>query len=187
MKIVRRLDPSAHRPTAIAHPCHCEERSDEAIQLAPTRPCHCEERSDAAIQLDLPRALRALHNTLPPLRLFLRPFPALAFLLVLLAPPRAIALEITFPVEKVRLADSPLPGAALAGAMCYTCHSAEYVLYQPPTSSRTYWKATVVKMQKVFAAPIPDTAVDPITDYLVKLYGVENPPAPAPTNPTPTK
>lgn len=90
--------------------------------------------------------------------------------------PRAAALEITLPVEKVRLADSPLPGAALATALCYTCHSAEYVLFQPPTSPRTYWQATVVKMQKTFAAPIPDDAVAPLVDYLVKLYGVENPP-----------
>lgn len=99
-----------------------------------------------------------------------------------LAPLPARALEITLPVEKVRLADSPLPGAALASALCYTCHSAEYVLYQPPTSPRTYWQATVTKMQKTFAAPIPDDAVAPIVDYLVKLYGVENPP-PKPTPP----
>ena len=52
------------------------------------------------------------------------------------------------------------------------------MLYQPPTSPRTYWQATVPKMQKTFAAPIPDDAVAPLVDYLVKLYGVENPPAP---------
>lgn len=109
-------------------------------------------------------------------------FAALSFGLVAFVAPAA-AVEITLPTETVRLGDSPLPGAALATAMCYTCHSAEYALYQPPTSPRTYWKATVVKMQKVFGAPIPDTAVDPITDYLVKLYGVENPPAPTPAGP----
>ena len=98
--------------------------------------------------------------------------------LVALTPLPAHALEITLPVENVRLADSPLPGAALATALCYTCHSAEYVLYQPPTSPRTYWQATVTKMQKTFAAPIPDDAIAPLVDYLVKLYGVENPPAP---------
>ncbi len=133
-----------------------------------------------------------LHVPVPSLwgRLYARhpgAFAALASLLVLsLAPLPARALEITLPVEKVRLADSPLPGAALASAFCYTCHSAEYVLYQPPTSSRTYWQATVTKMQKTFAAPIPDDAVAPIVDYLVKLYGVENPP-PAPAKSTPPK
>lgn len=97
---------------------------------------------------------------------------ALAVLAALTAP-RARAIEITLPAEKIRLADSPLPGAALATALCYTCHSAEYAVYQPTTSPRPYWKATVVKMQKVFGAPIPDTAIDPITDYLVKTYGAE--------------
>jgi hypothetical protein len=139
-----------------------------------TRAGHCEERSAAAIQPNRIGAFRA--------RAFA---PALALLLIALTPLPARALEITLPVEKVRLADSPLPGAALAGAMCYTCHSAEYVLYQPPTSPRTYWQATVTKMQKVFAAPIPDDAVAPIVDYLVKLYGVEKPPAPAPANSAP--
>lgn len=139
--------------------------------------CDCEVRSDAAFQLHRLRALsaRAVSPTL------------LALALVSLAPLPAIALEITLPVEKVRLADSPLPGAALAGTMCSTCHSAEYVLYQPPTSPRTYWKATVVKMQKVFGAPIPDSAVDPITDYLVKLYGVDQPSSPASPNTTPAQ
>ncbi len=86
-------------------------------------------------------------------------------------------VTITLPAETARLADSPLPGAALATALCYTCHSAEYVLTQPPASSRTYWKNTVVKMQKTCGAPIPDTAIDPLTDYLVKLYGAERAPA----------
>ena len=86
-------------------------------------------------------------------------------------------VTITLPTETARLADSPLPGAALATALCYTCHSAEYVLTQPLASSRTYWKNTVVKMQKTFGAPIPDAAIDPLTDYLVKLYGAERTPA----------
>jgi hypothetical protein len=100
------------------------------------------------------------------------------------------AAETTLPAEKARLADSPLPGAALATAFCYTCHSAEYTLYQPPTSSRTYWKNTVTKMQKTFGAPIPDDAIDPITDYLVKTYGAERTVSQSPTpaaKPTPAK
>lgn len=94
------------------------------------------------------------------------------------------AKEITLPVETKRLADSAQPGAALATSLCYTCHSAEYVMYQPPTSGRAYWKATVVKMQKVFGAPIPDSALDPLTDYLVKIYGTETA-APTPIAPPP--
>ena len=83
------------------------------------------------------------------------------------------ATEITLPRETAALAPSPLPGYALAQAMCGTCHSAEYSHTQPPASPRAYWQATVVKMQKVFAAPLPDIAIDPIVDYLVKTYGNE--------------
>lgn len=83
-------------------------------------------------------------------------------------------VEITLPVETARLAESPLPGYALAIGLCSTCHSAEYVQYQP-NANRAYWRAATVKMQKVFGAPIPDAAIDPIADYLVKTYGLERP------------
>lgn len=99
-------------------------------------------------------------------------FAALAAGLTLAFATSARAIEITLPTETAHLVDSPLPGAALASAMCYTCHSMDYVLTQP-TSSRTYWKATVTKMQKTFGAPIPDSVIDPIADYLVKTYGTE--------------
>jgi hypothetical protein len=84
----------------------------------------------------------------------------------------ATAVEITLPPETARLVESPLPGYALATSMCSTCHSADYISMQPP-SSRAYWKGSVTKMQKTFGAPIPDEAVEPITDYLVKTYGTE--------------
>lgn len=106
--------------------------------------------------------------------LFLRPL-TFAFALAAAASPLARAIEITLPAEKLRLTESPLPGATLAAAFCYMCHSAEYSLYQPPTSPRAYWKNTVIKMQKTFGAPIPDDAIDPLTDYLVKTYGAERP------------
>jgi len=83
------------------------------------------------------------------------------------------ATEITLPLETAALTPSPLPGYAFAQAMCSTCHSAEYERTQPPASPRAYWLATVVKMQKAFAAPLPDTMIDPIVDYLVKTYGNE--------------
>ena len=95
------------------------------------------------------------------------------FLALVLMAGAARAIEITLPEEKARLAESPLPGYALASALCYTCHSVDYIRYQPPASPRAYWKTQVVKMQKTFGAPIPDTALEPIIDYLVKTYGAE--------------
>jgi hypothetical protein len=82
------------------------------------------------------------------------------------------AAEITLPADSSRLKESPLPGAALATTYCYTCHSADYVMYQPPMT-RDAWKASVTKMQKTFGAVIPDTAVEPIAEYLAKTYGTE--------------
>jgi hypothetical protein len=117
--------------------------------------------------------------------LFLLPLLAAA---TLATPGAAAPLEIALPEESGRLIESPLPGYTLATGLCYTCHSTEYLAYQP-VSSRTYWKATVVKMQKTFGAPIPDEAVEPIADYLVKTYGTERtaPKAPAPLTPAPAK
>ena len=96
------------------------------------------------------------------------------------------AAEITLPAETARFAESPLPGYALATAMCQTCHSADYTHMQPTNLPRTYWKSAVVKMQKTFGAPLPDDSIEPITDYLVKTYGAERPgAASAPSNPPP--
>lgn len=100
----------------------------------------------------------------------------------------APAKQITLPAETASLAESPLPGYALATALCYTCHSVDYVLTQPPLSSRAWWKANVVKMQKTFGASIPESAVDPLVDYLVKTYGAERtPPVPAEAKPEAAK
>jgi sulfite dehydrogenase len=81
--------------------------------------------------------------------------------------------EIVLPVDTELFQPSDLPGYALVNASCLTCHSVDYTKYQPPTSPRSYWKATVTKMQKTFGAPIPDAQLDAIVDYLVKTYGAE--------------
>jgi sulfite dehydrogenase len=94
------------------------------------------------------------------------------------------ALEIKLPEEKARLAESHLPGYSLASTYCYTCHSVDYVLTQP-ISSRAYWRSAVVKMQKTFGAPIPDSAIDPIAEYLAKSYGTEQAASAAPTSAVP--
>jgi sulfite dehydrogenase len=92
----------------------------------------------------------------------------------------ARAVEIKLPPETAALVESPLPGFASAQAICATCHSVDYILSQPGSLSRTFWKTNVVKMQKTFGAPIPDAAVDPIVDYLVKTYGAERAQATSP-------
>jgi len=87
----------------------------------------------------------------------------------------ADAKSITLPTEAPPLKASPLPGYAKAQTNCVACHSAEYMLYQPPTAPRAYWEAMVARMKVVFKAPIDDADMPAIVDYLVKTYGNEQP------------
>ena len=80
---------------------------------------------------------------------------------------------ITLPPDGVQLKASTLPGYEKAQANCVTCHSAEYMLYQPPTAPRPYWEAMVKRMKQVFNGPINEEDMPLIVDYLVKTYGNE--------------
>jgi len=88
------------------------------------------------------------------------------------------AQEISLPKETAQFTPSELPGYALAQANCLICHSAHYVQYQPPSSSREYWDKTVKKMKHPFGAFFPDEDIAPMVDYLVKTYGDERPEPP---------
>ena len=91
----------------------------------------------------------------------------------LLAANHLWSAEIALPPETARSIESPLPGYAVATAVCSTCHSADYPRMQPRTLSRVYWQSAVVKMQKTFGAPLPDDVVPALVDYLVKTCGAE--------------
>jgi len=78
-------------------------------------------------------------------------------------------VNITLPTETLLLHPSESSGFALASAACYTCHSAEYIKTQPKLSQTT-WKAEVLKMKRIFGAPIEDKNIDPIVEYLTKTY-----------------
>jgi mono/diheme cytochrome c family protein len=83
------------------------------------------------------------------------------------------AKSITLPPDGVELRASELPGYGMAQTQCVACHSAEYLLYQPPTAARPYWTAMVKRMKAVFKAPVEDADMPAIVDYLVKTYGNE--------------
>jgi mono/diheme cytochrome c family protein len=83
--------------------------------------------------------------------------------------------EITLPSDGAVLKASALPGYAKAQVSCVACHSAEYMIYQPPNAPRTYWDAMVHRMKEVFKAPVEDADMPLIVDYLVKTYGAEQP------------
>ena len=105
------------------------------------------------------------------------PIIAIATAIMLAALPagtvRPAEKTITLPPDGAQLTVSALPGYRKAKANCVACHSAEYMLYQPPTAPRTYWDAMVHRMKAVFKAPIDDADMPEIVDYLVKTYGSE--------------
>jgi sulfite dehydrogenase (cytochrome) subunit B len=77
-------------------------------------------------------------------------------------------VTVTLPPDNVQF--KPGPGVDLATANCATCHSAAYIYTQPPLN-RKQWTAEVVKMQKAYGAPINDTDITPIVDYLLTQNG----------------
>jgi mono/diheme cytochrome c family protein len=88
-------------------------------------------------------------------------------------PALPVTKVIQIPPDSEQLKASALPGYAKAQANCVACHSAEYMLYQPPTAPRGYWENMVKRMKAVFRAPIADEDMPAIVDYLVKTYGAE--------------
>jgi sulfite dehydrogenase (cytochrome) subunit B len=69
--------------------------------------------------------------------------------------------------------DSLFPGGASADAInnnCLACHSTEMVLNQPSQPKAT-WEAEVHKMINVYKAPVDESDVASIVDYLAKTKG----------------
>jgi len=101
----------------------------------------------------------------------------LFFILALnvLAPVHARTKTIELPADGVYLKPSNLPGYEKALTNCVACHSAEYMQYQPPTAARPYWENMVKRMKTVFKAPIEESDIPTIVEYLVKVFGNEKP------------
>lgn len=70
--------------------------------------------------------------------------------------------------SKVQLADGPGKDKAQA---CIACHSVDYIEMNSKFLDKAGWTASVTKMIKVFGAPIPESDVGPIADYLAAHYG----------------
>jgi hypothetical protein len=62
------------------------------------------------------------------------------------------------------------PGSEAARNNCSTCHSTDYIAFQPPKQGRAFWEAEVVKMIKVYHAPIEEAEAKAIVDYLAETY-----------------
>ena len=83
----------------------------------------------------------------------------------------AAPLSITLPPETAVFKSSGLPGYPLAQQKCSTCHSADYINFQPPGMTLAQWTAEASKMQQVYGAPISDQDVNTIGAYLAVTYG----------------
>jgi len=58
----------------------------------------------------------------------------------------------------------------LVQARCSVCHSLDYIQMNSPFLARSGWEAEVRKMIKVMGAPVAETEIAPIVDYLVAGY-----------------
>jgi cytochrome c5 len=66
----------------------------------------------------------------------------------------------------------PGPNLDVVQNNCTACHSTDYIKTQPrgPKFKRDFWQAEVTKMIKVYGAPIDDSDVGKIVDYLSQTY-----------------
>jgi len=82
------------------------------------------------------------------------------------------AKPVTYELPEDKTAFKPGPNLDIVQGNCGACHSADYIAIQPrgPKFGKDFWKAEVVKMIKVYGAPIKEADVDPIADYLATNY-----------------
>jgi mono/diheme cytochrome c family protein len=64
----------------------------------------------------------------------------------------------------------PALGVEAAQNSCASCHSADYINFQPPNKGPAFWDAEVQKMIKAYHAPIDEKDARSIADYLAKTY-----------------
>jgi cytochrome c5 len=83
----------------------------------------------------------------------------------------AAAMAVGADENRIQLKDDP--EAATVRAACSVCHSADYIEMNSRFLKRAGWEAEVNKMIKVMGAPIAESDVPRIVDYLTRNYGVE--------------
>jgi len=96
-----------------------------------------------------------------------------AFLLLLAAAAvPAAAKPLTYEVPADTTQFKPGPNLDVVQGNCGACHSADYVQTQPigPKFKKDFWTAEVTKMIKVYGAPIDDSDVGKIVEYLAATY-----------------
>lgn len=83
-------------------------------------------------------------------------------------PAAAAPQTYTLPDETARF--RPGPGVDVAEANCATCHSTDYINYQPSRKGAEFWSGEVTKMIKVYGAQITEADAKTIAAYLAATY-----------------
>jgi hypothetical protein len=71
----------------------------------------------------------------------------------------------------IKLKDDAASAAVVAH--CSVCHSLDYIQMNSRFLKREGWEAEVRKMAKVMGAPIAESDIPALVDYLTRQYGVQ--------------
>jgi mono/diheme cytochrome c family protein len=82
------------------------------------------------------------------------------------------AKPFTYNLPEDKSAFKPGPNLEVVQGNCGACHSSDYVLTQPqgPKFKKDFWEAEVMKMIKVYGAPIDEKDIPKIVEYLTATY-----------------
>lgn len=96
-----------------------------------------------------------------------------AICLLLAAPGAGLAAPQSYTLPDETATFAPGPNLDVVQQNCAGCHSADYISTQPRPlkDPAAFWQGEVVKMKKVYGAPIEDADVPKIVDYLAQTYG----------------
>jgi mono/diheme cytochrome c family protein len=83
-----------------------------------------------------------------------------------------VAAPVAYKLPEESAAFNPGPNLEVVQNNCTGCHSADYIATQPrgPKFKTDFWKAEVNKMIKVYGAPISESDIPKIVEYLAATY-----------------
>jgi mono/diheme cytochrome c family protein len=84
----------------------------------------------------------------------------------------SMAKPFGYQLPEETAAFKPGPNLELVQGNCAACHSADYIKTEPqgPKFKKDFWQAEVMKMIKVYGAPIDEADVGKIVEYLSQTY-----------------
>jgi sulfite dehydrogenase (cytochrome) subunit B len=82
------------------------------------------------------------------------------------------AAPVNYKLPEETTALKPGPNLEVVKNNCTACHSVDYISTQPrgPKFKKDFWQAEVIKMIKVYGAPIDEGDVPKIVEYLTATY-----------------